>query len=310
MPEYFVIDGAMSTALEEAGYRTLNQKLWTAKALIDAPNLVKKVHRDYFEAGADCGITDSYQASIAGLCAAGYSEREAEQLIILSVQLFRQARDDWWKTAPDNRSYPLCLGSAGPYGACLADGSEYRGHYQISDSQLKAFHKRRVELLHQAGADIILFETVPSLKEALIEADLAEAIGADYWISFSCRDDHHTNEGQSIAECVDALKNHPHLKAIGVNCTHPRYITSLILDFKEAGLPIVVYPNSGEIYDVQTKQWSGEKDQIDFQAYALRWYKAGANGIGGCCSTTVRQIRDIRKARDTFLKIKKQIKVK
>lgn len=310
MAQHFVIDGAMSTALEEAGYQALNQKLWTAKALIDVPKLVKKVHKDYFEAGADCGITDSYQASIAGLKEAGYNETEAEQLIVLSVQLFKEARDEWWKTAPKSRCYPLCLGSAGPYGAYLADGSEYRGHYGISADELKAFHKRRIELLHRSGADVILFETVPSLKEALIEAELAEALQADYWISFSCRDDHHTNEGQSMAECVEALKNHPHLKAIGVNCTQPRYITSLITDLKAAELPIIVYPNSGETYDGETKQWSGKKDQIDFQAYALRWYKAGANGIGGCCSTSVRQIRDIRRARDTFLKMQKQIRVK
>lgn len=309
MEKYFVIDGAMSTALEEVGYTTLDQKLWTAKALIDAPEMVKEVHKRYFEAGADAGITDSYQASIAGLLEEGYNETAAEQLICLSVQLFKEARAEWWSTA-SHRSYPLCLASVGPYGAYLANGDEYRGHYMKSDDELKAFHRRRIELLHQAGADIILFETVPSLYEALAEADLAEEIGADYWISFSCRDDHHTNEGQSIAECVDALKHYPHLKAVGVNCTPPRYITSLIMDLKALQLPIVVYPNSGETYDVKTKTWSGKKDQINFKTDALKWYKAGANGVGGCCRTSFKQVRDIRAARDTFLKMEKQIRVK
>ena len=194
-----VIDGAMSTALEAQGC-DLNDSLWTAKALSQWPELVSRVHADYFRAGADCGITCSYQATIPGLMAKGYDEAEAETLISRSVELFLVARDTWWEAEgrAAGRAYPMCLGSVGPYGAYLADGSEYRGNYGVSDDVLRDFHARRMELLWTAGADLLLFETQPSLREAMIEADLAERMGADYWISFSCRDGAHIHEGDRI----------------------------------------------------------------------------------------------------------------
>jgi homocysteine S-methyltransferase len=306
MNEYFVIDGAMSSALEELNCPSLNNKLWTASILANHPELIRQVHYNYFEAGADCGITASYQASIPGLMEAGYSLEEAEHFITLSVDLFKQAREKWWKHADHlARSYPLCLGSVGPYGAYLADGSEYRGHYKITDQALYTFHKRRIELLHEAGADVILFETNPSLREALVEAKIGEELGVDYWISFSCRDGHHTNEGQSMKECVEAFSDFSHLKAVGINCTDPRYVLDLIQDLvKETNLPVFVYPNSGLVYDPQTKRWSQPKEQFSFGDYALSWYKAGAKGVGGCCTTVEKHIRLVRKALDEFLKIK------
>ncbi|MDD6423554.1 MAG: homocysteine S-methyltransferase [Intestinibaculum porci] len=313
MNEYFVIDGAMSSALEELHCPSLNNKLWTASVLAKHPELIKQVHYNYFEAGADCGITASYQASIPGLLEAGYSLEEAEHFITLSVDLFKQAREEWWQKADHTRTYPLCLGSVGPYGAYLADGSEYRGHYKISDQELYNFHKRRIELLHEAGADIILFETDPSLREALVEAQIGEELGLDYWISFSCRDSHHTNEGQTMAECVQALSAYSHLKAIGINCTDPRHILGLIEDLvRVTDLPVFVYPNSGEVYDPVTKTWSGKGDQVSFGDYAYTWYKAGAKGVGGCCTTTEKHIKQVAAARDRFLQFKdvKQIHIK
>ena len=166
-----VIDGSMSTALEQLG-ANLNSKLWTARALADSPELVRQVHLDYFRAGADCGITCSYQATIPGLMANGYTQAEAEHLIARSVEIFREARQQWWEEEGEKagRAWPLCLAGIGPYGAFLADGSEYRGHYGISDDVLDGFHRRRMEILHEAGADILLIETQPSLHEALLAA--------------------------------------------------------------------------------------------------------------------------------------------
>ena len=135
-----IIDGSMSTALERLG-ADLNDELWTAKVLKDQPELVKRVHMDYFRAGADCGITASYQATIPGLMKKGLSEKEAEDVITNAVRVFREARDEWWEQEGKNsgRQYPLCLASVGPYGAYLADGSEYRGKYKISDDELRDF---------------------------------------------------------------------------------------------------------------------------------------------------------------------------
>ena len=166
----------------------------------------------------------------------------------------------------------------------MADGSEYKGHYGVSADTLRDFHRRRAELLWQAGADVLLFETEPSLMEAEVEAQIAEELGAPYWISFSCRDGRHNCEGQLLADCARQLaRNYPHLQAIGVNCTKPEYIASLIGELKRASdLPIIVYPNSGEEYDPQTKTWHGVGTDRRFGDYALDYMKAGAVAVGGC----------------------------
>ena len=305
-----IIDGSMSTPLERMG-ADLNDELWTAKVLRDQPELIKKVHRDYLEAGADCGITASYQASIPGLKAKGMTEEEAEELIAASVKVFLDAREEWWEEEgkASGREYPLCLASVGPYGAYLADGSEYRGRYGISDDELRSFHRRRMEILRDAGADMFLIETIPAYREAVVCADLSEELGLDYWISFSCMSGTKINEGDSIRDCArNILQGNPGLKMIGVNCTDPRFIVSLIEEMKaglkEAGsdLPIAVYPNSGEKYDPNTKTWTKAGEGLAFGAYAFEYMKAGAKAVGGCCTTVSSHIRQVRDAREKYLK--------
>lgn len=299
-----VIDGSMSTALEHLG-ADLTSDLWTAMTLARQPELVRQVHMDYFRAGADCGITCSYQATIPGLMKHGFSQEEAEKIITSSVSVFLEAREEWWRTEgePAGRAYPLCLAGVGPYGAYLADGSEYTGRYGVSDQTLYDFHRRRMELLWNAGADLLLIETQPSLREALIEAQIAEELGADYWISFSCRDGERTCEGNLVRECAKELSHgHPHLKMIGVNCTKPEYIQGLIKEMREAtDLPIGVYPNSGETYDPVTKTWTHDACCMDFGAWALEYMRAGAVAVGGCCTTAGQHIRQVAEARAAFL---------
>lgn len=299
-----IIDGSMSTALENMG-ADLSSRLWTAEVLAKQPELVRRVHYNYFQAGADCGITCSYQATIPGLMAYGYSEKEAEDLITRSVELFLEARDAWWSSEGEaaGRAYPLCLGAVGPYGAYLADGSEYRGNYGISEEALRDFHARRMQLLHEAGADLLLIETQPSLTEAKIAAEIAENMGADYWISFSCRNEQEICEGDLIRDCARAFRSgYPHLRMIGVNCTKPEYISGLIRELRKGTtLPIAVYPNSGQIYDPQTKTWTSGEGQADFGAYAYEYMKAGARAVGGCCTTVETHIRQVAKARDRFV---------
>ena len=308
-----VIDGSMSTALEHLG-ADLNSKLWTARALAESPELVRQVHLDYFRAGADCGITCSYQATIPGLMSNGYTREEADRLIAKSVEIFIEARQEWWETEGEKagRAWPLCLAGIGPYGAYLADGSEYRGHYGVSDDVLDQFHRRRMEILHKAGADILLIETQPSLHEALLAADIAEELGADYWISFSCMDEKHICEGDLIRDCAKAFaKDHPHLQMIGVNCSKPVYIAGLIKELRiglqqaqaEGGrmLPIGVYPNSGEEYDPVTKTWHGAGDAKSFGEYAYDYMKAGADAVGGCCTTVSSHVLQVIDSRNRFV---------
>ena len=302
-----VIDGSMSTALERLG-ADLNDSLWTARVLAEQPELIERVHLDYFRAGADCGITCSYQATIPGFLARGYTTAEAEELIRRSVRLFLKARDKWWaeEGKGEGRCYPLCLAGVGPYGAYLADGSEFRGRYGTDRQTLYDFHRRRMELLWKEGPDLLLIETQPSLEEALIEAEIAESLGADYWISFSCRDGKHICEGTPIRECARVLCDgtHPRLRMIGVNCTDPAWIVSLIRELKaSADLPVGVYPNSGQVYDPIAKTWSGAGGEADFGNYALRYMAAGADAVGGCCTTTAEHIRLVAQARKRFLRM-------
>ena len=298
-----VIDGAMSTQLEKYGC-SMNDRLWTARVLADQPELVKQVHKDYFLAGADCGITCSYQATIPGLMRAGYTREQAEEIITRSVRIFLEARDEWWNETgkKEGRAYPLCLAGSGPYGDYLADGSEYTGDYHLSYSEMREFHERRVELLWNAGADLLLFETQPSLEEVLVEADIAEDLQADYWVSFSCRDEEHINCGIPIGECAKILSDHqkyPHLRVLGVNCTKPQYVESLLIKLKEnTDLPVAVYPNSGEEYDPSTKTWHGSNGMRPFAEYCQDYIDCGADAVGGCCTTVDTHIRDVAHRRD------------
>ncbi|ANU09427.1 homocysteine methyltransferase [Planococcus antarcticus DSM 14505] len=245
-----IVDGAMATELENYGCN-LNDRLWSAKILMGNPELIKKVHVDYFQAGADCAITASYQATIEGYKERGLTEEEAIGLIQKSVQIASEARDEFWTELDNqsNRPKPLVAASVGPYGAFLSDGSEYRGDYSLSEDELIAFHKERIRVLVDAGADILACETIPCLAEA---------------------------------------------KAIGINCSAPHIIESLMTEVKsQTAKPIIVYPNSGEEYDPTSKTWGEGSSENQFTPSTQRWYEAGAQIIGGCCRTTPEDIAGI-----------------
>jgi len=292
-----ILDGALATELERRG-ADLRDPLWSAKLLVEQPELISAVHRDYFEAGADLATTASYQATFEGFAARGIDATEASQLMRASISLAGLARDEFW-SVPANRvgrSKPLIAASIGPYGAMLADGSEYRGHYGVSEAQLRDFHRRRLEVLATAGADVLACETIPSLPEAiaLVEA-LAEFPTAVAWISFSCRDGERTCEGQAIAECAAQLQECAQVVAIGVNCTAPAHIGSLLRHLRgSTDKPLLAYPNSGEHYDGSGKHWHVATGSLSFAADARTWYEQGARLIGGCCRTTPEDIRAIK----------------
>ena len=89
---------------------------------------------------------------------------------------------------------------------------------------------------------------------------------------------------------------------IGVNCTKPEYIESLIYKFRSATeLPIAIYPNSGEVYDPVTKTWTHSGGNLEFGDYALRYMAAGASAVGGCCTTVDQHIRQVVQAREKYL---------
>lgn len=292
-----IIDGAFSTELERRGC-DLNDPLWSAKILMENPDEIVAVHEDYYNAGADCVITASYQATFEGFIKRGLSEEDAGKLITSSVTLARKARDTFWAQEKNrvNRPRPLVAASVGPYGAYLADGSEYRGDYGLDEEALMRFHKKRLETLIAAGPDVLACETIPCLVEAKAIVRLLEQTPGVYgWISFSAKDGAHINSGEPIEDCARWLDGHEQVAAVGINCTAPEHIESLIERIrKETGKPIIVYPNGGQHYDAVQKIWhSRSSEDLAYRERSLLWYNKGAQLIGGCCKTTPDDIRKI-----------------
>jgi homocysteine S-methyltransferase len=291
-----ILDGALATELEGRG-ADLNDPLWSAKCLIEQPELIRAVHLDYFRAGADVATTATYQATFEACARRGIDRRAAAQLMRNAVALAIAAREEFWSVTSNraDRLRPLVAASVGPYGAMLADGSEYRGGYALDDDALADFHRPRLQLLASAGADLLAFETIPCLREALLLAKLLrEFPGVSAWMSFSCRDGEHTSEGESIADCAAALRCFPQIAAVGVNCTQPQHIASLLRHLRNAtDRPLVIYPNSGESYDPSSKRWSSRPGTPAAEMVRL-WYAEGARLIGGCCRTGPLDIRGVR----------------
>ncbi|STL60758.1 homocysteine S-methyltransferase [Escherichia coli] len=147
--DILLLDGAMATELEARGCN-LADSLWSAKVLVENPELIREVHLDYYRAGAQCAITASYQATPAGFAARGLDEAQSKALIGKSVELARKAREAYLAENPQAGTL-LVAGSVGPYGAYLADGSEYRGDYHCSVEAFQAFHRPRVEACWMPG---------------------------------------------------------------------------------------------------------------------------------------------------------------
>ena len=291
--DVIVLDGAFATELEARGF-SVNDALWSAKALFERPDLVRDVHLDYLRAGADVVTSASYQATVEGFMKRGFSEAEAAALLQKSVHLAQEARDLYLAERGTHDPAPLVAASVGPYGEYLADGSEYRGDYDVDEDALTEFHAGRLRLLTAAQPDLLACETLPCLIEAraIVRALRAEKIRIPAWFSFSCRDAAHISDGTEIAECARFLDGVPEAAAIGLNCTAPQYVEELIRTIRqETAKPIIVYPNSGESYDASDKTWHGAAE--DFGALACRWRSAGARLIGGCCRTSPREIVEI-----------------
>ncbi|MEU0569989.1 homocysteine S-methyltransferase [Nonomuraea sp. NPDC005983] len=279
-----VLDGGLSTHLETLG-ADLSDELWSARLLLEDPALIRRVHADYFAAGATVATTASYQATIQGFATRGLDVAGAERLIRLSVELAAQARDE--------AGGGLVAASVGPYGAFLANGAEYTGDYDLDEDALLDWHRPRWEILGSAGADLLACETIPSYPEARALARLiAETPSVKAWVSFSCRDAERLNDGTPIAQAAALFTGNPQVVAVGVNCTAPRHIPGLIARLA-GGLPVVVYPNSGESWDAENRRWLGLADPVEYGQAAKEWQEAGASMIGGCCRTTPEHIRQV-----------------
>jgi len=283
-----LLDGGLATALEAAG-QDLDDPLWSARALLDAPEVVRRVHLDYLAAGADCIATTTYQATFEGLSARGFTEVQCEEILRRAVDLAVDVRDAFW-SRPANREgrlRPLVAASVGPYGAFLADGSEYTGDYGLGEDALYGFHRRRWRVLADSAADLLACETIPSAVEARALLRLLEESGERWaWLSFQCRDEAHLADGTPLAEVVRLCSEAPRVAAVGVNCVPPALVDALLaIAVSEARVPVAVYPNSGEAYDVRTRAWVPGARGPDPAEAAPAWRDLGARVLGGCCRT-------------------------
>src|ERR1700722_8343699 len=270
-----VLDGALATELERRG-ADLADPLWSAKCLIERPDMIRDVHLDYFRAGADVATTATYQATFESFARRDIDEPAAARLMREAVARAAAARDEFWAAAANRagRSKPLVAASIGPYGAMLADGSEYRGRYALDDAPLADFHRPRLRVLADAGADLLACETLPCLREARVLANLLREFPAVCaWISFSCKDGAHDCEGEDIGRCAAELHGHAQIAAVGVNCTPPLYIAPLLRRMRgETDKPLLAYPNSGEHYDASSKQWSGGPAPLGIRDTGGDWH--------------------------------------
>jgi homocysteine S-methyltransferase len=290
-----VIDGGMSNELEALGLN-LNNSLWSASALLENQDTIKQAHLNYLNAGANVVITSSYQTSVRGFAAIGISEKQANKMTTRTVDIAKKAIKEFLLHKPTGTAKPLIAASIGPYGASMADGSEYTGDYGLTDEELADFHRDRLLLLDQTDADVLACETVPSLQEATILHDILLDSKTPAWVTFSCKDGKLANDGTPIEECAKLYKDHPNVLGIGINCTALQYAVELIERIKKT-VPhkaIVAYPNSGEHYHADTKTWSGTSSPISCGLAAQKWMKAGASIIGGCCRMGPDHIKEIK----------------
>ncbi|CAG8469492.1 16384_t:CDS:2 [Acaulospora colombiana] len=285
-----ILDGGMSTELQFSFHKDISTHLWSAALLYEDPKAIFDVHTSYLNAGADIITTCSYQASAQGFIKAGFSPERSTELMHRSVSLAVEARDQFWcsylqrnekSKNTDARIKPLIALSIGPYGAILADGSEYTGNYGsgVTSSTILEFHRSRLEtfLPKFPEIDLIAFETIPSLQEAEVickllndqryqKADLSPNQSVPpllpCWISFSCKNGSLVSHGEELISCVRLCCKVECIVGVGINCTKPKSIANLVSIVREelnalgnSEKFVICYPDGGCIWDPVRKVW-------------------------------------------------------
>ncbi len=285
-----VLDGGMSNQLEAAGH-DLSDTLWSARLLADRPEAVTGAHLAYYEAGADVAITASYQATFEGFAGRGIGRERAAGLLRLSVDAAREAALRAGGGTAAGRRPLRVAASVGPYGAMLADGSEYRGRYGLTVAELERFHRPRLEVLAAAAPDVLALETVPDTDEAEALLRAVRGLGVPAWLSYTVAGDR-TRAGQPLEEAFALAAGVDEVIAVGVNCCDPDDVDGAVATAAAVtGKPVVVYPNSGEAWDADTRAWTGRGTFTTGRVAG--WVRAGARLIGGCCRVGPETVTEI-----------------
>ena len=293
-PDVTLLDGGLATELERRGH-DLSDDLWSARLLRDDPAAIRDVHAAFFRAGAQVATTATYQASFEGFAARGLSRDESATLMRASVTLAREAAGLVEEERPSDVRRKVAA-SVGPYGAALADGSEYRGDYGVSDAFLRERHGPRLEVLASAGADLLAVETIPCEQEVTVLLELLGQLPAETtaWLSVTCADAGRTRAGEDVARVFGLARGVEQVVAVGVNCTAPEHVGDLVAAAVAAsGKPAVAYPNSGETWDGAARSWTGAGVAGVSAEQAQRWVDAGARWVGGCCRVSAEHIAEL-----------------
>lgn len=300
-----VLDGAAGTYLESLGVQ-LHPKLWSSGALMNPEGYesIRKLHQAYMKSHANVITSVTYQASIPGFMAAGISEKECPKLITHGVVLAREEAD---KFNRENNGNVRVAAGLGPYGAYLSSGEEYTGAYGADFNQdiSKSFWIPRVEAAIEGNPDALLFETIPNIEElkTLVNyaAPLANKKDIPVWISLSlniCENENGLKEvkladGTSIDQIKKLIDDSPNsIELIGANCFDIAAVPNVISELAKVGLPLIIYPNSGEVYDGISKTWASTTPE-GREWDPREWASRGAKVIGGCCRTNPKTIEDI-----------------
>ena len=300
--DIIILDGALGTELERQGYDVFG-RLWSAKYLLENPQILQDLHEAYVRAGSDIITTSSYQASIPAFVEAGLSLDKADDLLKETVFLAQTAIKNVWQglslDEQKQRFYPLIAGSVGPYAAYLADGSEYTGSYHLSEEEFKDFHRPRIQALLDAGCDLLALETIPNgaETEALVHLLAEEFPQAEAYLSFTAQTASAISDGTLIEEVGRLAQSSPQVLAVGFNCTAPHLLVPLLEKLKQVcDKPLLAYPNSGEVYNVATNTWQDNPEQQPcLTDYSQLWKKQGVQLFGGCCRTRPEDIAQLAK---------------
>ena len=288
-----LLDGSMSFPMEQLGYN-LKNKLWTGMALISDPDIIKNIHKDYINAGADYISTSTYQVSYDRLQNMGYQSSEIKKVFQKSVDLVKEAI----KESGSKKEIKI-VGSFGPFASYDPNASEYVGKYNSTDDEIKNFHLNNINIIEETDLDIILYETIPCLREIKILSKILSQTNKEIWISITCNENIEFRDGSSFKEACKIISQIEQITTMGINCFSPLLVEKALKELKKySNKKTLVYPNSGEKYNPKDKYWSGKNE---FNNLMIKnWLSLSPDIIGGCCRVGYNNIKKMREEIDSL----------
>jgi S-methylmethionine-dependent homocysteine/selenocysteine methylase len=275
-----LLDGATGTELNRRGIDT-GLPLWSANALITDTglNVLRQVHLDYLNAGADIITTNTFRTNRRVLVGKGFS---ANELTLRAVATAREAVAEFGKSA-------LVAGSLSSLEDC------YRPDLVPPAEDCLAEHSERIQHLVEGGVDLLLIETMNSIREAVIAAEIATATGLPTWVSFVCDERGRILSGESLTQAAEKLLPLG-VKALGVNCMPAHTIAQPLTELRAIcgeEFPLMAYGNIGHVDDEQGWVNTDSTNPEGYLEHAQSW---PAQIIGACCGSTPAHIRKLNQS--------------